>query len=157
MLHRGKYKIAEPQNAAPANTVGRLSAIIGMSGEFNLKDKILYLTTFGWTFSWIAIFIGGTIYNMLAEVKTAAWMTFWRYYLWLTLALSILTTVWFTVGGLIDLKKMFGLLNTMKRNELDDGTVIGHHNAAEAISAAADENPETDGPQKTTSAVFRRH
>ena len=48
--------------------------------------------------------------------------------------LSALTTIWFTIGGLQDLKKMFSLLKTIKRNDLDDGTVIDDHNLNEDVS-----------------------
>ncbi|HBG28629.1 MAG: hypothetical protein A2Y10_00040 [Planctomycetes bacterium GWF2_41_51] len=124
MLHRGKYSVKEHGNMTSKEKVGWISSIIGISGEFNRKDKILYISTFVWTGLWIAIFITGTIYNFVVDVKTESWITFWRYYTPMTLVLSIVTTIWFTLGGLIDLKKMFKLLETIKRNELDDGMVI---------------------------------
>ncbi|HBG26672.1 MAG: hypothetical protein A2Y10_18440 [Planctomycetes bacterium GWF2_41_51] len=130
MLHRGKYSL-KLENTALKGKVGWFGSIIGMSSEFTRKDKILYISTFAWTGLWITIFIAGTIYNFVVDVKTQSWIVFWRYYTLLTLVLSIITTLWFTVGGLIDLKKMFNLLKTIKRNESDDGTVINHHNVGE--------------------------
>ena len=46
-----------------------LKALIGMSGEFKRGDKISYLLTIGWTFLLIIIFILGTIYNLVFDVK----------------------------------------------------------------------------------------
>lgn len=132
MLHRGKYKIDEPQNVQKTNNrIGRLGLLIGLNNEFNKQDKIVYIATFAWTGLWVAIFVFGTIYNFAVEVKTQTWMVFWQYYIWVTIILSIITTIWFTCGGLIDLKKMFNLLGTMKRNETDDGMVINHQNLDE--------------------------
>jgi SSS family solute:Na+ symporter len=134
MLHRGKYQIEEPENAFSINTVSKFGSIIGLTSEFSVRDKILYVTTFAWTFLWMSIFVIGTVYNVVAEVKTAAWITFWWYYTWITMLLSAITTVWFTFGGMADLKKMFALLKTMTRNELDDGMVVDHHSIGENVS-----------------------
>lgn len=35
----------------------------------------------------------------------------------------VLTTVWFFIGGLADMKKMFAILKTAERDTHDDGTV----------------------------------
>jgi solute:Na+ symporter, SSS family len=127
MLHRGKYKIEEPQSAKiSGKTVGWFSSLIGINDEFSMRDKVLYIVTFAWTGVWILIFGAGTIYNFVVDVKTDVWMKFWLYYTILTLVLSIGTTLWFTVGGFIDLKKMFKLLGSIKRNESDDGTVVAN-------------------------------
>jgi len=131
MLHRGKYAIEEPNAVSGDTPVQGLRALIGMGNEFNRRDRILYLTTMGWTALWIVVFVAGTIYNFTTEVKTSTWIIFWRYYVWLTLALSAGTTIWFTFGGLWDMKRMFRLLRTAKRSDLDDGTVVGHHNLGE--------------------------
>lgn len=132
MLHRGKYAIKEDSQKVDNNLPVRgLRALIGMGNEFNRRDKILYLTTIGWTFLWAAIFILGVVCNLIFDVKTEFWTNFWRYYVGLMLALSIITTIWFTFGGMLDLKKMFGLLARIKRNDLDDGMVVDHHNLGE--------------------------
>jgi SSS family solute:Na+ symporter len=132
MLHRGKYKIEEHQNTQNSKSaVGRLGTVFGITDEFNTRDKILYISTFVWTGLWIIIFVTGTICNYIMDIKTQPWITFWWYYTFSTLFLSAVTTLWFTLGGLIDLKKMFKLLSTIRRNDLDDGMVNGHHNLGE--------------------------
>ena len=124
MLHRGQYAVEEPEMIKAALPVRGLRALIGMSSEFNLRDKILYVATMSWTGLWIIIFIAGTVYNLTVDVKAESWAKFWWYYLLISLILSVATTVWFTFGGIRDLKRMFGLLRTIKRDELDDGTVV---------------------------------
>ena len=140
MLHRGAYAVEEPGVAADNPQVRGLQALIGITSEFNLRDKILYLATVGWTVLWIVIFIAGTIYNLAVDIETTAWMTFWRYYIWMTLALSIIVTIWFILGGIRDLKRMFFLLSTVKRNDLDDGMVVDHQNPGEASEDVSEVN-----------------
>ena len=134
MLHRGKYAIDEQVSASSDSPVRGFRALIGMGSEFNFRDKIVYLSTIGWTFLQIAIFTIVTIYNFAVDVKVEWWATFWRYYIWVVLTLAILTTIWFTIGGWCDFKRMFALLGKIKKNDLDDGMVVDHHNMDEDVS-----------------------
>ena len=65
------------------------------------------------------------IKNRGRSVET--WIVYWHIYLYVILVLGIGTTVWLTVGGFIDLGNMFRVLRSVKRNEMDDGTVVDHH------------------------------
>ena len=40
--------------------------------------------------------------------------------------------IWPTVGGLIDLKKMYKLLNVTQRDDMDDGWVVEDQNLADS-------------------------
>ena len=131
MLHRGKYAIDEPQSAKADKPVHRLATLIGMGREFNLRDKIVYVITTCWTFAWVLLFLVVTIYSITVGVKTESWVKFWRVYIFLMLSVSTITTIWFTIGGIWDIKKMFSLLGKIKRNDLDDGMVTDHHNVGE--------------------------
>lgn len=131
MLHRGKYAVHEHEDRQANLPVTGIRAIIGMGSEFNLRDKILYIASMAWTFLLIAVFVFGTIYNLTHDVKNESWMIFWKYYVWIILGLSAITTLWFTFGGLKDLFKMFRLLKSVRRNDLDDGTVVDDHNLGE--------------------------
>ena len=131
MLHRGKYaSIEEGENKNLP--VRGLRALIGMGNEFQGRDKILYLSTIAWTLLWAGVFITGLICNTIFDLKIGFWTTFWKYYVGLMLVLSIITTIWFTFGGIFDLKKMFRLLASAKRNDLDDGFVVNGHNLDDA-------------------------
>ena len=132
MLHRGKYAIEEVDGSrARSESVSRFRRLIGMGSEFDFWDKVIYLSTIGWTVLWLIVFIGGTVYNLIFDVKSDAWITFWKYYIWVILGISAFTSVWFTIGGWRDFKKLFVLLAKIKRSELDDGTVVDCHNAGE--------------------------
>ncbi|HBG25812.1 MAG: hypothetical protein A2X47_00035 [Lentisphaerae bacterium GWF2_38_69] len=131
MLHRGKYtSIEEGENKNLP--VRGFRALIGMGNEFQGRDKILYLSTIVWTLLWAGVFIIGLICNTIFDLKIGFWTTFWKYYVGLMLVLSIITTIWFTFGGILDLKKMFRLLASAKRNDLDDGFVVSGHNLDDA-------------------------
>ena len=123
MLHRGEYAVADDATVVTDQAVPTWQRYLGVGKDFTLKDKFFYLAITGWTILWGLIFIVVTFYNMIFDVTTASWAKFWHFYIWLTLIVGVITTVWFTWGGLIDLAKMFRRLETMNRDDSDDGTV----------------------------------
>ncbi|MCD4831345.1 MAG: hypothetical protein K8R02_05980 [Anaerohalosphaeraceae bacterium] len=139
MLHRGKYAVNEDKSDSPALPVRGFKALIGINREFTRRDKILYITTAAWSLMWVGIFIVGTIYNLIFDVSTESWEKFWYFYIILSLVVGIVITIWFFIGGMHDIKDMFRTLREAKRNDLDDGMVIGHHNLADETKVA-DEN-----------------
>ena len=50
-------------------------------------------------------------------------MKFWEVYIWIYLAVSIVVTVWFTIGGLANMKEMISALKVMRRDHTDSGFV----------------------------------
>ncbi|UCG16385.1 MAG: hypothetical protein JSV19_13925 [Phycisphaerales bacterium] len=128
ILHRGRYAVAK--DAADDDTTGLRYGwrALRMGAEFTLQDKIIYVAFFVWLFGWLAIFVGGTLYNLVVDVKTESWLVFWRYYLWAAFLLGTVTTVWFAIGGLHDLNDMFRRLRTAERDDSDDGTVVHTEN-----------------------------
>ena len=59
------------------------------------------------------------------------WMTFWKFYLAPNFIIMPGIVVWLLIGGTIDIRKMFKALSTVKKNDADDGTVVGHHSLAD--------------------------
>jgi len=131
MLHRGRYVMQEHAGASSVQPVRGWRALIAMGNDFNRRDQVLYVATMGFTGLLLTTFVAGTIYNLSVHVPTESWVRFWRAYVCVVLAVSATTAVWFTVGGLYDLKRMFGILACLKRDDLDDGTVAGHENVGE--------------------------
>jgi len=134
MLHRNKYALNDTADTAASKPVRGLKALIGIDAQFTRVDKIIYIGTISWTLLWIIIFILGTTCALVFNIEAKAWIKYWQIYVLLHLALSVITTVWFTVGGLRDLKSMFGFLRAAKRNASDDGRVTNHHNQGESVS-----------------------
>jgi SSS family solute:Na+ symporter len=97
--------------------------IFGMGPEFTRRDRVLYIVTYVWTFANITVFVVGTIWNLTSEVSNAAWLTYWKVYIWVTVALSIVVILWFGIGGVRDIRRMLRALATMDRDDSDDGVV----------------------------------
>jgi len=146
MLHRGKYVVHEHEGASSVKPIRGWRAKIAMGNEFSRKDQVVYLASIGFTGLLIATFIVGTIYNTITEVSTDAWIRFWGVYIVIVLSVTAITAVWFTIGGLYDLKRMFGILAGIQRNDLDDGTVADHANVGEVAKEPANA-PSSAGTQ----------
>jgi SSS family solute:Na+ symporter len=131
MLHRGIYVVSELKGESAVAPIGGWRAWIGMGREFNRRDAAVYLASWTFTALLIAVFLIGTIYNLLIKAATVSWIRFWGIYTTVVLAVSIATAIWLTIGGVSDLKNMLRLLARIKRNPLDDGRVIDHQNRDE--------------------------
>ena len=152
MLHRGKYAIQEGVTDSGKNSPANKPSLpqehstilqrLGLSHEFTFTDKAIFWATIGWCFLWFAIFLVGTGYNLLFEVSDEAWLKYWKFYSWTTFVLAVITTIWFTIGGLVNIKQMFHDLAVAKRNAEDDGMVIDHH-------SLSDHWPENDEPESS--------
>lgn len=104
--------------------------VLGMNRYFTRRDKALYLLTYAWTAGWVAIFTFGTLYILWKRSTRqgwsgldAGWMAFWRVYIWIQVAAAVSVIVWFTFGGIADVRIMLRQLGTMRRDDRDDGIV----------------------------------
>lgn len=124
LLHRGKHDTAheiEIVNTAPS----RGWRMLGMGREFTRGDKAIYIATYVHIGVWFVIFVVGTIHNLTHEVEDAVWAAFWRRYFYIQVAYTIFVIVWFTIGGFKDIGAMLRKLRVMRRDEADDGMVVG--------------------------------
>ena len=123
LLHRGQYSenaSQKSENELPAKGWKALA----WTKEFTRGDKIIYAVTIGWTLFWVLIFIIGTIYNFVVEpIENNTWMEFWKVYTYIFLAVSIIVTIWFTFGGIKNLREMISALRHNLRDHSDDGFV----------------------------------
>jgi hypothetical protein len=122
MLHRGAYRVQGEYTVVDAVPVKGWK-VLGMGREFTRWDKVIYIATYAWTASWVVVFVVGTVLNLTREVSTAAWLGFWKTYTLIMLAVSIVVIVWFSAGGLVNLKEMIATLKVMKRDHSDDGFI----------------------------------
>jgi SSS family solute:Na+ symporter len=122
LLHRGQYLVREEYKVVEAAPVKGWK-VLGMGQEFTRSDKLIYVATYAWTASWVVVFVVGTALNLTREVSTEAWLAFWKTYTMIFLAVSIAVIVWFSVGGLVDLKNMVRTLKVMTRDHADTGFV----------------------------------
>ena len=126
LLNRGRYSIKGEM--AVVNKEPEIGwKIFGMGAEFTKSDKLIYILNYVWTGMWTLIFIIGTFYNLSNPVSDSSWMKYWEYYIYLNMVVSIIIIVWFTVGGISDLKQMISSLQSDHRDHGDDGWV--HRNS----------------------------
>ena len=122
LLNRGEYTIkSEKEVVNSSNNIG--SKIFLMGEEFTKTDKLIYIINYVWTGLWTLVFIIGTIYNLNNSVSDFAWMSYWKYYIYIHIGFSLITIVWFTIGGFKDLRSMMNRLKTATRDHQDDGWV----------------------------------
>ncbi|MFQ5653335.1 MAG: sodium:solute symporter [Planctomycetota bacterium] len=122
LLHRGEHRIPSETRVATA-TPRRGLSVLGMGKEFTRADRILTLATYVMIGAWVLIFAAGTIYNLTHEVSDAAWASFWKAYVHIQLALAVVVILWFTAGGIRDIRTMLRRLSVMERDDTDDGLV----------------------------------
>ena len=149
MLHRGKYAPAgepapEPFLWTPMNVLKRM---VGITSEYTKGDKVIAYALFfhSFVFSFLCCFVGVAIWNRFSPWPVAWWS---RYFLVVNfgvpLAIAAITTVWFSIGGVRDLFRLFRDLENRKHvNTLDDGRVEGNVSLADREELAQDE--ETKG------------
>jgi len=133
MLHRGKFAAdAGPDAKAWVRPKFAWSRLIGFDNEFTRGDKIIAGSMFGWNMFWFAIFVIVSIWNIFHRWPLSWWSKYWHIAaILMPLTVGIVTTVWFTWGGVRDLRRMFKALRIVGRDARDDGTVVGHSNLDE--------------------------
>jgi len=122
LLNRGKYSIkGEMKVVNQEPEIGW--KIFGMGKEFTKTDRLIYIVNYVWTGMWTMVFIIGTVYNLSNPVSNSSWMTYWKYYIYINIAVSAVIIVWFTLGGFSDLRHMIKSLQSESRDHGDDGWV----------------------------------
>ena len=122
LLNRGKYSIKK-ETKIINEEVKPIFKIFGIGKEFTIEDKIIYLVSFVWNIFFTLVFIFGTIYNLYNDVSDESWMMYWKYQVYINIVFSFIIIIWFTIGGFIDIKKMFISLDSDKRDHGDSGWV----------------------------------
>jgi len=143
MLHRGKYAIKGDHEKGVTLPVTGLKALLP-GKEFSKLDKLLHISVTVWSLSWFVFFLGVTTYHLLWGTTDKWWLGFWSFKIWLTVILGIITTVWFLLGGVRDIRRLFYALQTARRNRFDDGRVVDHHNLADEAGNARTNTQQPD-------------
>ncbi len=135
MLHRGKYRVEGQEQPKERLTFARaFKKLIGITSEYSTGDKILawsvLIYAMGWGFgAWLVIVVWNAFYSWPNEW----WVTWFAIQnIYVALIIGVVTTIWFTIGGTWDLRRMFQrLAKQQEANILDDGRVIDNISAAD--------------------------
>ena len=127
LLHRGRWEIAgEVEHGLSDAVPHRGWKVLGITSEFGRRDKVLYLATWAWNLAWVVVFAIGTIYFLTRNVTDGdwsrwdgTWLGFWQTKFWIELVVAAVVVVWFTIGGVRDVKAMLRVLG--ERGEGDGG------------------------------------
>ena len=124
VLKRGAYAV-EGEKVIEDATLSKGWRLLGITPEFSLRDKVLYGVTYAWTALWVGAFAIGTVWSLMFghTVDVMAWAEYWKWYFLVQAGASLIVIVWFTVGGLNDVREMIRRLSSMERDETDDGMV----------------------------------
>ncbi len=132
MLHRGIYDANKEHIEAEViltkkSLTGRLvKDLVGIDSEFSKADKILswsvFIYWFGLIFGcWLIV----VILNVFVFKWPDSWWSVWHfvYYIVLGTIVGLVSTVWFFICGILDIKKLFCRLSNRVRDTEDDGRV----------------------------------
>jgi SSS family solute:Na+ symporter len=129
MLHRGAYAIAKPETPAAAKPKLGWNRLIGIDENFTRGDKWIAIGIFSWTVLLFTLFVTGSVWNLAKPWPTAAWSAFWHVIgIGMPVLFALVTGIWFTWGGLRDMRRLFRRLKGHRDDDRDDGTVFNHQN-----------------------------
>ncbi len=122
LLHRGAYAMAG-ETATSIREARTFWEKMGLSRDFTGRDRIVTYITLSWPLAWTIIFVAVTSYNLAVPVAAESWLAYWRAWTWFILGAGTIVTIWLTIGGTMDLRKLFRLLRTRVADARDDGRV----------------------------------
>ena len=78
------------------------------------------------------MFVVGTVWNLIAPWPISAWSQFWFVVgIGIPVFFAAVTAVWFSWGGIRDMRQFFSRLREERVDVLDNGMVVNHHNLDE--------------------------
>ncbi len=135
MLHRGEYDTANEHQVK--SEVGWFARVLGITPEFTFWDKFIYGASIALTLMNLILFTWFSIQYFTIGVSNSQWLALWHFKIYLTLILGVGCTVWFLIGGIVDVVKLFVALKNSVQNDADDGSVVDGGNAGEKALEAS--------------------
>lgn len=148
MLHRGQYSNGESsEDKTPWTWQNVYGKLIGIDDEYTTGDKIIAWSVFGFSivFQFFLSFVVVVIWNWISPWPASWWSMY--FYIMLVVVggiVGVVSTVWFMIGGIIDMRRLFKDLAARINNPLDDGWVEGHVSLADkaTLKASGEDNGE---------------
>jgi len=103
--------------------------LIGITPEYTKGDKVIAWSIFGYAivYKFGLGFLGTLLWNLITPWPIEWWsIYFFITSLAVTGILGIISTFWFLIGGIIDIRKLFRDLAARRDDPLDNGMVEGH-------------------------------
>ncbi len=127
MLHRGKYNIDGTVKAKPNWSIHHFIRLLaGITPEHTIGDKIISygIMIYSYGYLFFGTFVAVVIWNIISPWPHE----WWGYYFLITFIiipgiLALITSIWFSVGGIIDIRRLFRDLKAREADALDNGMV----------------------------------
>ena len=125
LLHRGKFRVADDEEAAIQIDQKRsIWEKIGIDRNFTGWDRAVTWITLSWPIAGTLLFAVVTPFLLFGKPPVdSAWLGFWHAYTYFTLIVGTSVVIWFSIGGVRDLRRMFELLEKRRADAGDDGSV----------------------------------
>lgn len=123
LLHRGEYSV---ENSKAQGTAQKKSfkSLLGITDEFTRMDKVIYMGSYLWIIFFLLLNLGCTAWHFwIKPLPDGFWAGLWKTYLVLIGTVEVVAALWFTTGGLINLKQLYHRLTGERVDENDDGFV----------------------------------
>ncbi|MEE2681077.1 MAG: hypothetical protein VX641_01770 [Planctomycetota bacterium] len=121
LLHRGAHALEDDRVATVRK--GSWLERLGFDSEMTRWDRIATTITLLWPVLFTLVFIGVTIYAVRYGLDRTWWAGYWHWWTYFAFAVAIVVTLWFTIGGFRDLRRMYRRLASYVADQTDDGRV----------------------------------
>ena len=142
MLHCGKYSDGESQEEkTPWNWKTVWGKLVGIDDEYTTGDKIIAWSVFWFSivFQFVISFVLVAIWDWISPWPASWWsMYFYINIIVIGVIVGVVSTVWFMIGGIIDMRRLYKDLNARVNNPLDDGWVEGHVSLVDKVKLGKD-------------------
>ena len=138
LLHRGEYAFEQnieaetsQERSTESQSPEQSKSIFSIGKEFTFGDKVLFFGSYAYIFVFFAVFLFGTFYMLTNDISDQAWGEFWWYFCVVILLMTAAVTAVVTIGGLKNLRELYEMLKNIRRDEDDDGTVVGNQSLSD--------------------------
>ena len=137
MLHRGAYADGAtlPPPKRDWSVRGVCKALLGITPEYTKGDRAIAYAYFfhNFIYGFFGIFVVVALWNWVKPLSNHFWSNYFLVTsLLVPIGIAAVATVWFFIGGVRDLRRLFHDLESRRHvNELDDGRVEGHVSLAD--------------------------
>ncbi|MBI5382620.1 MAG: sodium:proline symporter [Opitutae bacterium] len=113
LLHRGAWAVQDDAAPSVQTRIPRWMAVLGIDEQFSRRDKLLSIGMFTWNMLWLVIFLVVTVWHVFFGAWPVSWWSQYWFYAGalIPLLVGIVTTIWFTVGGIGDIRALFRRLD----------------------------------------------
>lgn len=136
MLHRDELPLDSDGRPIIPKRPWTLGRIIGFDDNFTKGDKWVAGGLFAWSILWLFVMLIGSAWNIIGHAGWLPWLKPWSNDNWLSywhvtaiglaIVMTVVTGIWFTWGGIRDIRALFRSLKTYKVDDSDNGTVKQH-------------------------------